>query len=365
MASSVRVAFLLSAFLIFSVAGIAQTTDFTYQGQLQSSSAPANGIFDFEFALFDSGGTQIGSPLIRNGIAVANGIFSVNLDFGAGFPGAPRLLEVRVRQTGGGAFTTLLPRQPVTSSPYSIKSLAADSAGNASTATTATNALNLGGTAASQYLLTNGNGSALTNLNASNITTGTLSNARLGTNVTITGTGTAAVFNATDHFEIGGSQVLSTAGGDNLFVGDNAGAANATTNNTFVGSFAGAANTTGTANAYFGRGAGQESPTGSDNSFFGVNTGRGNSTGSRNSFFGRLAGRFNAANSDNTFIGYNAGGGSNVGTSNTYVGSEAGAGNTGSQNAFFGQNAGKAVGAGIHNSQFERQQQLVLRAAIG
>ena len=57
----------------------AQTTEFTYQGQLQNASAPANGSFDFEFLLFDavSGGTQVGSTLTRTGVAVANGPVSV------------------------------------------------------------------------------------------------------------------------------------------------------------------------------------------------------------------------------------------------------------------------------------------------
>lgn len=161
----------LAAVLILNLAAFAQTNEFTYQGQLQSSSAPANGSFDFEFVLFDAGGSQVGPVVPRNGVAVANGIFSVNLDFGSSFPGGTRFLEIRVRQAGGGAFTTLLPSQPVTSSPYSIKSLSTDNA---------TNATELGGVPASQYLQTNGNGSGLTNLNASSITTGTLANARLG-----------------------------------------------------------------------------------------------------------------------------------------------------------------------------------------
>ncbi|MEO8136116.1 MAG: hypothetical protein ABI831_19340, partial [Betaproteobacteria bacterium] len=182
---SIRVSVLIAAFASFvcMFAGIdvyAQPTEITFQGQLQNSSAAANGNFDFEFLLFDSGGSQIGSAISRNGVAVANGIFSVNLDFGSSFPGANRFLEIRVRQSGGGAFTTLSPRQPMTSAPYSLKSLTADNAVNATTAATATNALNLGGVAANQYLQTNGNGSGLTNLNASSLTSGTLSNARLG-----------------------------------------------------------------------------------------------------------------------------------------------------------------------------------------
>ncbi len=124
--------------------GYTQSTEITYQGQLQNSSMPASGNFDFEFLLFDSsaGGTQIGSAITRNGVAVVGGIFSVNLDFGASFPGATRFLEIRVRQAGGGAFTTLAPRQSVTSTPYAVKSLTAENAANATNAVNATNATN-------------------------------------------------------------------------------------------------------------------------------------------------------------------------------------------------------------------------------
>jgi hypothetical protein len=125
-----RIFVLLLAFLILPYSGSAQTTELTYQGQLQSSSAPASGSFDFEFALFDAGGTQIGPVLPRSGVAVANGIFSVNLDFGSSFPGATRFLEIRVRPSGAGPFTTLSPRQPLTSTPYAVKSLNAENAAN-------------------------------------------------------------------------------------------------------------------------------------------------------------------------------------------------------------------------------------------
>lgn len=136
--------FLILMIAMLAISSTAQTTEFTYQGQLQNSSTPATGVFDFEFALFDanSGGGQIGSTNTRTGISVSSGIFSVNLDFGQSFPGASRFLEIRVRQLGGGAFTTLSPRQPVASAPYSIKSLNADTAQTAATATNATNAVN-------------------------------------------------------------------------------------------------------------------------------------------------------------------------------------------------------------------------------
>ena len=125
---SIRVLFLVSAFAFFAcmfgpTRVQAQTTEFVYQGQLQNASVPANGNYDFEFLLFDSlgGPTQIGSTLTRSSVAVSAGVFSVKLDFGNQFPGANRFLEIHVRQTGGGGFTPLTPRQAVSSSKYSVK----------------------------------------------------------------------------------------------------------------------------------------------------------------------------------------------------------------------------------------------------
>jgi hypothetical protein len=123
--------------IITAGAVAAQTTEFTYQGSLQNSSAPANGNFDFEFLLFDSltGGVQHGVTLTRSTVAVAAGTFAVKLDFGSNFPGANRFLEIHVRTAGGGAFTPLTPRQSVNSSPYSVQSLNATNATYATTST--------------------------------------------------------------------------------------------------------------------------------------------------------------------------------------------------------------------------------------
>jgi hypothetical protein len=127
---------------LFCFSARAQPTAITYQGQLNSTGTPASGNHDFEFALFDVplGGTQLGSTITLNGVAVTNGIFSVTLDFGGQFTGANRFLEVRVRGVGGGSFTTLSPRQPINSTPYSLKTLAADSALTAANAANAVNA---------------------------------------------------------------------------------------------------------------------------------------------------------------------------------------------------------------------------------
>jgi hypothetical protein len=131
----------------FTTAASGQTTSFTYQGRLSDGSTPAGGTYDFEFALYDAvaGGSAQGSPdtVTRTGVTVTNGVFTVQLDFGASaFPGADRYLEIRVKKPADASYTTLSPRQPITSTPYAVRSLSAGSADTATTATTATNATN-------------------------------------------------------------------------------------------------------------------------------------------------------------------------------------------------------------------------------
>src|SRR5947199_8062126 len=72
------------------------TTAFTYQGQLRDSGTNANGTYTMTFKLYDaiSGGIQIGND-IPTSPTLANGLFSVNLDFGAGaFNGTGRWLDI-------------------------------------------------------------------------------------------------------------------------------------------------------------------------------------------------------------------------------------------------------------------------------
>src|SRR5713101_563785 len=96
----------------------AQDTAFTYQGRLNEGANPATGIYDLRFTIYDSTnnpGAVIAGPLINSATTVSNGLFTVMLDFGSGvFTGPGRWLEIAVRTNGGGAFTTLTPRQPLT-----------------------------------------------------------------------------------------------------------------------------------------------------------------------------------------------------------------------------------------------------------
>jgi hypothetical protein len=95
-------------------------TAFTYQGRLTDAGNPATGAYDLQLALFDaaSGGAQVGSTLTRDDVVVANGLFTIPLDFGAVFTGDKRWLEIRVRPGAStGAYTTLAGRQELTPSP--------------------------------------------------------------------------------------------------------------------------------------------------------------------------------------------------------------------------------------------------------
>jgi hypothetical protein len=98
-------------------------TAFTYQGQLSAGGAPANGDYDFTFALFNTGSTnagQVGGTLTNFDVGVSNGLFTVNLDFGAVFTGNATWLAIGVRTNGGAGFIALSPLQELTPSPYAI-----------------------------------------------------------------------------------------------------------------------------------------------------------------------------------------------------------------------------------------------------
>ncbi len=351
----------------------AQTTEFTYQGSLKDGAAAANGNYDFEFALFDSlsAGTQIGSTLTRNAVAVANGTFAVKLDFGSQFPGANRFLEIHVRTAGAGTFTPLAPRQSVGSSPYAVQSLYAATAVSATTATnaisainatTSTNALQLGGLAANQYVLTGdarmSDARAPTPGSPSYIQNGagtqTFSDFNISGNGTAGGTLSSNIVNATTQYNIGGNRVFSIGGTSNTFVGRNTGTITSGPSNSFFGNGAGAAtNSSGTGNSFFGDLSGNSNTAGYFNSFFGKGSGQANVAGAGNSFFGFNSGTANIGGQENAFFGHGSGQTNSGGTSNSFFGAFSGASNlTGNENSFFGQSAGGANNTGISNSFF-------------
>src|SRR6266480_2772570 len=185
----------------------AQTSSFTYQGRLTDGGAVANGNYDLQFALFDSlsGGAQVGSTQTINTVAVSNGVFTVSLDFGASaFTGASRFLEISARPTGG-SFTLLTPRQPITSTPYAVRSLNASSADSVPASGVPAGSGN--------YIQNSAGQQASSNFNISG-------------NGTAGGTLSGNVVNTTTQYNLNGSRILSNAGSGNLLAAVGAGANN-------------------------------------------------------------------------------------------------------------------------------------------
>jgi hypothetical protein len=113
--------------IAFSTTVFAQTTAFTYQGRLTDASGSSSGSYLFEFKLFDaaSNGSLI-DTLTGVPANVTNGIFTVELNFTAAnaFDGGDRYLEIAVKRSTdppGTAYTTLTPRQRITSVPYAVR----------------------------------------------------------------------------------------------------------------------------------------------------------------------------------------------------------------------------------------------------
>ena len=207
---------ILLAVVFIPVAARAQTTAFAYQGQLNSSNAPANGLYDFQFQLVNVSDNPVSAPLTNAPVAVTNGFFTTTLDFGSAvFNGSNLWLQVGVRNYGStGAYTLLSPVQPITSVPYAIRAINAANASNAMFLTVPLQTTNLTGTISISNLpanvaflnsnetfsgavnfsgaatLTNpantfiGNGFGLASLNATNLT-GIVADAHLSTNVAL------------------------------------------------------------------------------------------------------------------------------------------------------------------------------------
>ena len=128
---TIRLLATLATALATSIAtAIPIDTTITYQGELMEGGVPANGEYAMRFRLFngETTGGQVG-PVIefRDGAAnppvmVENGRFTVELDFFNGpYSGGQALwLQIELRPVNGASFTTLMPRQRITASPFAI-----------------------------------------------------------------------------------------------------------------------------------------------------------------------------------------------------------------------------------------------------
>lgn len=136
---------LLFAFICCVFTAQAQTTAFNYQGRLIDSFGARSGTYEMQFTLHSAAsgaGNQVGSTVTNSNVQVTDGAFSVELDFGAEFPGANRWLEISVKKPSESSYTTLAPRQKINSVPYAVRALSAAAAETAGIATNATNAVN-------------------------------------------------------------------------------------------------------------------------------------------------------------------------------------------------------------------------------
>jgi hypothetical protein len=136
----------IACLLLVAIDASSQTTAFTYQGRLTENANPANGAYQMQFKLFDalSGGSQIGATADNVPVTVAQGIFTTLLDFGAEpLTGANRWLEIGVRHNSGESYTTITPRELISSAPYAVRTLSAAMADDSQ---------RLGGLSAGQFL---------------------------------------------------------------------------------------------------------------------------------------------------------------------------------------------------------------------
>jgi len=106
-------------------------TGFTYQGRLIDANEAADGLYDFQFKLYDanSDGNQTGIDVNTPDVDAIDGYFTVVLDFNdpCVFNGQARWLEVGVRpgdMNDPNVYTILNPLQAVMPTPYALNSAA-------------------------------------------------------------------------------------------------------------------------------------------------------------------------------------------------------------------------------------------------
>ncbi len=133
----VALAAILATFGVQFSATYVGATAFTYQGYLQGNDSSCDGLYDFQFRLYDAptNGSQIGPLLQVVAVPVRNGLFAVALDFGEqALPGRTCWLHVGVQTNGATRVTSLSPRQAITPTPYALRAVAAEVADYAANA---------------------------------------------------------------------------------------------------------------------------------------------------------------------------------------------------------------------------------------
>jgi hypothetical protein len=126
---------LIAVMLCVSLAGIAAaqsngpnaavTTKFTYQGQIKRAGALFDGTCNMRFTLWDAAtaGVQQASYIVPAPVTVSDGVFAVEVDFGAQFKGDARWIQTETQCADDAGYTTL-PRVALTAVPYALYSAA-------------------------------------------------------------------------------------------------------------------------------------------------------------------------------------------------------------------------------------------------
>jgi hypothetical protein len=292
----------------------------SYQGMLSRPASEASATYDLMLTVFasNSGGTPIAGPITNTAVAVnSNGLFSTTMNFGSNvFAGGSYFLEVGVRTNGGGAFTTLSPRQPITSTPQSTFALNAGAVGGQSAANIAlgTVAANSATTAdvPGTLMARDTNGAVEVDqlvVGANNLVVATppmwppphltlSSSIFLPTNGAICLPFPATIYSGTNTLLVEeGNTWLGLGAGSGAFVG---------AHDVGVGDWVLSAHTTGLHNTAIGEVALQFDTTGSNNTAGGYGALRNNTTGSNNKADGYEALYFNTTGLGNTAEGAQA-----------------------------------------------------------
>jgi hypothetical protein len=327
----------------------AQGTAFNYQGLLSANGAPANGIFDLTFTLYDSTnipGNVIAGPVTNAGTVVSNGAFTVMLNFGGGvFTGSYCWMDISVSPAGSNTFTELSPRQPLASVPYAVFATTASNLSGAVPAGQLTGSVSNGQLANSFITVNAGPGLAGGGVAALGSST-TLSNTGIlsvsgNPDITVSTVGgqvtlgdTAATANTPGaivkrdgdgNFSAGTITLSGTLSMGNFEFNTGVGLdalGNGTTgeNNTALGAFAFGNSTTGENNTALGAFALVESSTGNNNTAIGAYALVANTTGQNNTADGFQSLVENSTGSNNIAEGYLAGYNLTTGSSNIDIG---------------------------------------------
>jgi trimeric autotransporter adhesin len=305
---------LFAVVLCFGPVGLADPIGpaFTYQGRLIDANNAANGLYDFQFKLFNAStdGNQVGTDVNISDVDVIDGYFTAELDFGSAFDGNERWLDIGVRPgeiEDPNAYTALSPRQKITPSPYALHALN-----------------NTGSTATWQT-----NGSAVY-YNDGNV--------GIGTSAPADKLDVAGHINASKSYKLDGVTVLDNNGTANIFVGGSSGVSNTSGySNTAVGFYTLYINTAGHMNTAVGNGALGENTTGNANSAVGYSALFANTEGEWNCALGYYALSSNTTGGDNSAVGAAALASNTTGNGNSAFGDSTLVNNTeGQYNSAFG-----------------------------